>query len=68
MNWKLTQHDIDEWDAPGGEITRSWPEEDLTLGFSFLRALAESDETLVEVAPGVWRHTGPDLGNSGPGR
>lgn len=29
--------------------------EDLTLGFSFMRALAASDATLVEVEPGVWR-------------
>jgi hypothetical protein len=30
-------------------------DEDLTLGFSLLRELAASDETLVEVEPGVWR-------------
>lgn len=66
MNWKLVQAAIgepriDQWDpAPDGE--------DLTLGFSFMRALAEHDETLIEVAPSVWRHTGSDPGNSGPGR
>lgn len=32
-------------------------EEDLTLGYSLLRALAEADFTLVEIAPGVWRHS-----------
>lgn len=32
-------------------------EEDLTLGYSLLRALAESEHTLVEIAPGVWRHS-----------
>ncbi len=64
MNWKLIQTvtgepEIDTW---GGD------DEDLSVGYSLLRSLAESDETLVEVSPGVWRHTGPDLGNSGPGR
>lgn len=64
MNWKLTQAaigepEIDQWGEEG---------ENLALGFSFLRALAEHDETLVEIAPGVWRHTGHDPGNSGPGR
>lgn len=50
MNWKLTQAiagkpEIDNFhDA----------DEDLTLGFSLLRALAEYDETLVEIQPGMW--------------
>lgn len=30
--------------------------EDLTLGYSFLRALAEAG-ALVEIGPGVWRHS-----------
>lgn len=63
MNWKLARTvagpEIDDW---------SDCDEDLTLGYSMLRALAESDATLVEIEPGVWRHTGPDLGNSGSGR
>lgn len=65
MKWKLTraasgEPDIDEWGA----------EEDLTLGYSLLRALAESDRTLVEIAPGVWRQSwleGGGVGSSGPG-
>lgn len=31
--------------------------EDLTLGFSMLRALAEQS-MLAEIGPGVWRHSG----------
>lgn len=31
-------------------------EEDLTLGYSLLRALAE-EGILAEVGPGVWRHS-----------
>lgn len=63
MNWKLTQQaigepEIDQWEDQ---------EEDLAVGYSMMRALAESDHTLVEIEPGVWRHTAGDLGNSGPG-
>jgi len=52
MKWKLTT-------APCGEpMIDSWDdEEDLTLGFNLLRALAEEGHTLVEIAPGVWRHS-----------
>jgi len=58
MNWKLTQKavghpEIDQW-SDGSD------DEDLNLGYSLMRALAESDHTLVEVAPGVWRHAGTD--------
>lgn len=52
MNWKLTQAVTGE---PEIDTFREDREEDLTLGFSLLRALAESDETMVEIAPGVWR-------------
>lgn len=54
--WKLVQRlvdgegkpDIDAWDEDG---------EDLSVGYTLLRALAEEDHTLVEIAPGVWRHS-----------
>jgi hypothetical protein len=52
MNWKLTQASTGE---PEIDTFREDPEEDLSLGFSLLRALAESDETMVEIEPGVWR-------------
>lgn len=32
-------------------------DEDLTLGFSLLRLLAEAGQQLVEIGPGVWRHS-----------
>lgn len=32
-------------------------EEDLSLGYSLLRALAEADHSIVEIADGVWRHS-----------
>jgi hypothetical protein len=49
MNWKLTQQaigepEIDEWDT----------EEEPKRGYSLLRELAQSDHTLVEIAPGMW--------------
>jgi hypothetical protein len=64
MKWKLTQAvtgepEIDEWQTED--------DEDLSLGYSLMRALAESDHTLVEIYPGVWRQSSPDVGNSGPG-
>jgi hypothetical protein len=53
MNWKMTGDDeIDDW----GAFTDK--EEDLTLGYSMLRALAEAGEPMVEVGPGVWRDSG----------
>jgi hypothetical protein len=52
MNWKLTQAAIGK---PEIDTIREDTEEDLTRGFSMLRELAESDETMVEIAPGVWR-------------
>jgi hypothetical protein len=54
VNWKLTQQAI------GESQVEDWSDqdhEDLTLGYTLLRALAESDHTLVEIAPGVWRHS-----------
>lgn len=56
MNWKLTtdlcgEPMIDDWSANDAE-------EDLSVGYTMLRALAESEHTLVEIAPGVWRHSG----------
>lgn len=51
MNWKLTT------DLCGEPMIDSWGDEDLTLGFNLLRALAEEDHTLVEISPGVWRHS-----------
>jgi hypothetical protein len=64
MNWKLTQQpgadpEIDEWDDSD--------QEDLSLGYSLMRALADADHTLTEVEPGVWKQTGHSAGNSGPG-
>src|SRR5690349_1698730 len=64
MKWYLAQMAIGE-----PEINVREDEEDLTLGFSLIRALAESDDTLLEVAPNVWRHSWlvrGDVGNSGP--
>lgn len=55
MNWKLTQAAIGQ---PEIDTFREEDEsEDLRLGFSLLAELARSDETLVEIAPGVWRHS-----------
>lgn len=55
MNWKLTT------DLCGEPFVETWKDndhEDLTLGYSMLRALAAEDQTLVEIAPNVWRHSG----------
>jgi hypothetical protein len=52
MDWPLT---TDLCGAPFANVPDE--DEDLTLGFSLLRALAESDHILVEIAPGVWRHS-----------
>jgi hypothetical protein len=54
MNWKLT---TDLCGEPFVKFDEQL-EEDLTLGYTFLRLLAEEDNTLVEIAPGVWRHGG----------
>jgi hypothetical protein len=52
MKWKLTT------DLCGEPMIDSWDDdEDLTLGYSLLRALAEDEHTLVEIAPNVWRHS-----------
>lgn len=51
MDWTFT----DLCGAPFANVPDA--DEDLTLGFSLLRALAESEHTLVEIAPGVWRHS-----------
>lgn len=52
MDWKFTT------DLCGEPFWRPGPDdEDLTLGYSLLRALAESEYTLVEISPGVWRHS-----------
>jgi len=48
--WPLTRQAI-ERDAPATE------DEDLTLGYSLLRALAE-EGMIAEIGPGVWRHSG----------
>lgn len=32
-------------------------DEDLRLGYSLLRELAEAGEALEEIGPGVWRHS-----------
>lgn len=32
-------------------------DEDLTLGYSLLRALAEAGESIEQIGPGVWRHS-----------
>lgn len=55
MNWKLTQAAIGrpEIDTFHDEDSP----EDLRRGFSLLAELARADETLVEIAPGVWRHS-----------
>lgn len=58
MNWRLTQNAIGE-----PEIDYRTPEdEDLALGYSLLRALAEHDRTMIEVSPGVWRVSKPEPG------
>lgn len=55
MNWRLTQAAIDK---PAIDDWRDEDhEEDLAVGYSYLRALAESGFTLVEIAPGIWRHS-----------
>ena len=54
-HWPFTRKVIEEEQA--AEAT-----EDLRLGYSLLRALAEHDETLVEIAPGVWRHSKDESG------
>jgi len=56
MNWRLTRDAIGE---PRIEY-RTPEDEDLTLGYSLLRALAESDRTMVEIADGVWRVSKPE--------
>jgi hypothetical protein len=64
--FKLTQAAID-----AEPVIDEWgdDEEDLAVGYSMMRQLAESDETLIEVEPGVWRQSGGGSGpgNSGPG-
>lgn len=52
MNWKMTQ------DLCGEPMVEFWDRdgEDLTLGYSLLRALA-AESGLVEIGPGVWRHS-----------
>lgn len=52
MRWYLTQAAIGE-----PEIDVREDDEDLRLGYSLLRELARSDETLIEIEPGVWRHS-----------
>lgn len=55
MKWKLTQSVIGE---PVIDVIRDTERhEDLTLGYSLLRALAASDDTLIEISPGVWRQS-----------
>jgi hypothetical protein len=58
MNWKLTQAaigkpQVDDWSDKDHE-------EDLSVGYSLIRALA-ADYQLTEIGPGVWRQ------NSGEG-
>lgn len=53
MDWPLT---TDLCGAPFANVPDD--DEDLTLGYSLLRALAEEDHALVEIGPGVWRHSG----------
>lgn len=56
MDWPLT---TDLCGAPfASPMGNADQEEDLSVGYSLLRALAEADHTLVEIAPGVWRHSG----------
>jgi hypothetical protein len=54
MDWKLVKAATGE-----PEVVTFDREEDLTLGFSLLRALAESDTTMAETSPGsgIWRVT-----------
>lgn len=58
MRWYLTQKVAGE---PEIDV-RDDENEDLTLGYSLLRALAEHDQTMVEVRPGMWRVTKPTPG------
>lgn len=51
MNWKLTR---DETGEPAVDQFRDDPDEDLSLGYALIRALAEADETAVELSDGVW--------------
>lgn len=54
--WPGLSKFVDYLERPEGEYGPPADEtEDLTLGYSMLRALAEHDETMVEIAPGVWR-------------
>lgn len=40
-----------------GEQAPPDDDEDLTLGYSIMRALAEAGESLEQIGPGVWRHS-----------
>jgi formate dehydrogenase assembly factor FdhD len=40
-----------------GEQAPPDDDEDLTLGFSLMRALAEAGADIEEIGPGVWRHS-----------
>lgn len=40
-----------------GEQAPPGDDEDLTLGYSLMRALAEAGARLEEIGPGVWRHS-----------
>lgn len=60
MRWYLTQKVVGE-----PEIDVRDDDEDLTLGYSIMRELARSDATLVEIAPGVWRHAKTDTVREG---
>lgn len=51
MDWDLTRDVVGE---PTVDSLRDDPDEDLTLGWSLLRALAEADEQATEIAPGVY--------------
>lgn len=62
--WKLTraatggEPEIEEWGSGG---------DDLRLGYSLMRALAEDDARLIEIAPGVWHYSKlADLTEPGP--
>lgn len=57
MNWRLTRDAIGD---PYIECRDTDETEDLRRGFSLMRELAMSDDTLYEIEPGVWRQHKPD--------
>jgi hypothetical protein len=51
MDWKLTRNAIGE---PEIDTFHDDPDEDLALGYAYLRALAQVREEGTEIHPGTW--------------